>query len=65
MANPVNEHNWTTKRFHRTMREAFPNDAKYACAIEVHKPFRCLDFPIFAVVTGLAAVSAILMILAS
>jgi hypothetical protein len=65
MANPVNDHNWTTKKFHRTMREAFPKDAKYAYAVEVHKPLRCLDFPILAIVAGLAVVSTILMILAS
>ena len=30
----------TTRRYARSMREAFPQDASYACAIEAHKvPF--------------------------
>ena len=33
-----NDHNHTTKRFKRSLSEAFPSDARSAIAIEVHKP---------------------------
>lgn len=52
----------TTRRYPRTMREAFPKDTDYACAIEgPEKRYALADMAVFAAVC-MGAFTAVLVL---